>query len=84
VPIRTCLGCRRKSEGAALWRFALDAHGVLRKDFRNRHGGRHVYCCKDAECLRKFLKNNKELTRAFRQQVLGFDEELNDLFGSVE
>ncbi|MGV1099978.1 YlxR family protein [Thiovibrio sp. JS02] len=83
MPIRTCLGCRQRREQPDLWRFAVDADGVLRKDFRGRHAGRHGYCCKNTGCLQKFLKNKKELSRAFRLQVLGFDEELNDLFGSV-
>jgi len=84
APIRTCLGCRRKKAQQDLWRFAVDGSGRVMKDFRGKHDGRHAYCCQDDSCLQKFFKNKKGLSRAFRQQVLGFDEGLQDLFGSEQ
>lgn len=84
APIRTCLGCRRRKAQQDLWRFAVDHSGRVMKDFRGKHDGRHVYCCQDDSCLQKFFKNKKGLSRAFRQQVLGFDEGLQDLFGSEQ
>ena len=81
-PIRTCLGCRQKKEKKELWRFALDANGMVLKDFSSKYGGRHAYCCKNDKCLKKFFDNKKGLSRTFRLQALGFDEGLNDLFGS--
>jgi len=83
-PIRTCLGCRQRKMQQRLWRFAVDANGRVMKDFRGKHDGRHAYCCQDNSCLQKFFKNKKGLSRAFRQQVLGFDEGLKDLFGSEQ
>jgi len=83
MPIRTCLACRAKKEKQALWRFASDGSGIVVGDFFGEHDGRHAYCCKDEKCFKGFLKNKKELSRAFRRQVLGFDEELKNLFGSV-
>lgn len=84
APIRTCLGCRRRKAQQEMWRFAVDNSGRVMKDFRGKHDGRHVYCCQDDSCLQKFFKNKKGLSRAFRQQVLGFDEGLQDLFGSEQ
>ena len=84
APIRTCLGCRQRKAQQELWRFSLDNSGCVMKDFRGKHDGRHVYCCQDDSCLQKFFKNKKGLSRAFRQQVLGFDEGLQDLFGSEQ
>ncbi|HIJ77705.1 MAG: YlxR family protein [Desulfobulbaceae bacterium] len=81
-PVRTCLGCRQRQEKKQLWRFALNANGIVLKDFSGRHGGRHAYCCRSNSCLKKFFDNKKGLSRTFRLQVLGFDEGLNDLFGS--
>lgn len=83
-PIRTCLGCRQRKTQQNLWRFAVDKNGCVMKDFRGKHDGRHAYCCQDNSCLQKFFKNKKGLSRAFRQQVLGFDEGLKDLFGSEQ
>jgi len=57
---------------------------MVMNDFRGKHAGRHGYCCRNDSCLRKFFKNKKGLSRAFRQQVLGFDEGLQDLFWSEQ
>ena len=84
VPIRTCLGCRQRKAQQELWRFAMDNSGCVMKDFRGKHDGRHVYCCQADSCLQKFFKNKKGLPRAFRQQVLGFNGGLQDLFGSEQ
>jgi hypothetical protein len=84
APIRTCLGCRQRKAQQAMWRFAVDNSGRVVKDFRGKHDGRHAYCCQDDSCLQKFFKNKKGLSRAFRQQVLGFDEGLQGLFGSEQ
>jgi predicted RNA-binding protein YlxR (DUF448 family) len=84
VSIRTCLGCRQRKAQLELWRFAVDNSGQVMKDFCGKHDGRHVYCCQADSCLQKFFKNKKGLSRAFRQQVLGFNEGLQDLFGSEQ
>lgn len=81
-PVRTCLSCRGRMAQRELWRFAADEAGIVVQDFDGRRGGRHVYCCRKADCLARFLKNKKRLSGSFRQQVLGFDEELKNLFGS--
>ncbi|MFZ5776377.1 MAG: YlxR family protein [Thermodesulfobacteriota bacterium] len=80
--MRTCLGCRRRAPRACLYRFALDEDGVVRLDAAGRFDGRHAYCCKENGCWKKFCKNTKGLAKAFRRQIGGFDEELNNLFGS--
>ncbi|OGQ97817.1 MAG: hypothetical protein A2505_02670 [Deltaproteobacteria bacterium RIFOXYD12_FULL_55_16] len=84
MSIRTCLGCRRRKAQQEMWRFAVDNSGRVMQDLRGKHDGRHAYCCHDDSCLQKFLKNKKGLSRAFRQQVLGFDEGLQGLFGSEQ
>lgn len=81
-PVRTCLGCRQRVLQGLLLRFALDAEGKVCVDLSGRLGGRHAYCCRDRGCWRKFCKNAKGLSKAFRRQVAGFDEELCNLFGS--
>jgi len=84
APIRTCLGCRQRKAQQDMWRFAVDNRGCVIKDFLGKYDGRHAYCCQTDCCLQRFLKNKKGLSRAFRQQVLGFDEGLQDLFGSEQ
>lgn len=81
-PERTCLGCRQKKKQGTLWRFSVNDQGIVAPDLAGKNQGRHAYSCKKESCLYNFLKNKKGLSRTFRQQVLGFDEEVKKLFGS--
>lgn len=81
--IRTCLGCGKRKAKELLWRFTVNAAGIIMEDGSGMLGGRGAYCCKEKSCLKRF-KKNRNLSKALRAQVLGWDEELRDIFGSEE
>ena len=59
VPIRMCLGCRKKRKKEEMVRFTKTSDGVLfvneKKDIR----GRGYYLCPDRLCFRLAQKKNK-------------------------
>lgn len=65
IPIRTCIGCRRKDAKTSLIRLALDADGRLQIDFRQKMPGRGAYLCRDMACLEKAWKR-KAFMRALK------------------
>lgn len=67
-PIRTCIGCRRRREKAALVRLVLDGSGRVRWDEFQASPGRGAYICPTEECLRLAIKK-KQFSRAFRRSV---------------
>jgi uncharacterized protein len=59
IPIRTCIGCRKKrKKGEMIW-FAHGPEGVIRVDVRKPHAGRGFYLCPDLRCL-KMAKGRKK------------------------
>ncbi len=59
IPIRTCIGCRKKGKkGEMIW-FAYAPEGVIRVDGRKPHEGRGFYLCPDLQCL-KMAKGRKK------------------------
>lgn len=68
VPIRTCIGCRRRGPKATLLRIAV-SDGVAVVDDRKRLPGRGAYLCRAERC---FLRADKSgaIGRAFRRKPL--------------
>lgn len=68
IPLRQCIGCSEMKNKKDMIRvvktpedeFAIDATGKL--------NGRGAYLCKDAECLKKAVKN-KGLERSFHTAI---------------
>jgi len=59
IPIRTCIGCRKKrKKGEMIW-FAYGPEGVIQVDGRKPHEGRGFYLCLDLQCL-KMAKGRKK------------------------
>lgn len=67
VPLRTCVGCSRKSAKSDLVRLAVGPDGRLYRDLRNRLPGRGAYVC-DVACAREAAKRRR-FERAFRRSV---------------
>lgn len=82
--LRTCLGCGIKLQQHELCGFVRRPNGLVVEDNDRRVAGRHVYCCRTAVCMARFIKNKKRIARAFRSETVQFDEGLRNLFGSVE
>jgi len=68
VPVRMCIGCRRRAPKGALLRVVV-AEGVPVVDERKRMQGRGAYLCRRERC---FVRADKRgaLPRAFRRTPL--------------
>ncbi|MEW6502097.1 MAG: YlxR family protein [Thermodesulfobacteriota bacterium] len=80
--LRTCLGCGVKDRQERLLPLALDGAGRVVADEGRRRPGRHGYCCRNAACLERLVRNRKRIARALRAEAVEFDEGLHSLFGS--
>ena len=52
VPLRTCIGCRKKKRKEEMIWLAHSREGVIRADGRKLHRGRGFYLCPDFQCLK--------------------------------
>jgi len=59
VPIRTCLGCRKKKRKEELVGFVQNSDGAVRINEKIPHQGRGFYLCPDLGCLNMAKKKNK-------------------------
>ena len=64
IPLRHCLGCREQKPKNELIRVVRSPEGIVSLDPRGKAPGRGAYLCRNAECLKKALKQ-KQLERAF-------------------
>ena len=82
VPIRMCVGCRRKKKKGEMLRFAQTVDGVMLADEKMRMNGRGFYLCPDLICLKmaqkkeswgKFFKSNR-LPASFQERFVTREE----------
>ena len=59
IPQRMCVGCREMKDKPALIRVVRAPDGTVSLDAGGRKPGRGVYLCRDAECMRKALKQKQ-------------------------
>jgi predicted RNA-binding protein YlxR (DUF448 family) len=69
VPIRQCIGCRRKRPASELMRFKAIGETVIVSPPRDKTPGRGCYICPQEECLEAALKKGC-LSRALRRTVV--------------
>jgi len=76
VPLRTCVGCRRRRPRSELVRLAAGAAGAVILDIPARAPGRGAYLCRDQgpDCLRAALKR-RSLSRSLRVRENVIDPE---------
>ena len=65
IPIRTCIGCRKKGAKPSLIRFIFALGKGIQFDRRQIKPGRGAYVCPDTACLQKAWKR-KAFIRALR------------------
>jgi len=65
IPIRTCIGCRKKGAKNSLIRFTFALGKGIQLDRRQVLPGRGAYICRDLTCLEKAWKK-KAFARALR------------------
>jgi predicted RNA-binding protein YlxR (DUF448 family) len=58
VPIRQCVGCRRRLEKGKLTRYVRTADGAWHADPRALAPGRGAYLC-SPECMQRLKKNKR-------------------------
>jgi predicted RNA-binding protein YlxR (DUF448 family) len=61
IPIRMCIGCRKKRKKEEMIRMAQSPQGMVSLDQKAAHRGRGFYLCPDLLCLDKAIKRNKRL-----------------------
>jgi predicted RNA-binding protein YlxR (DUF448 family) len=61
VPIRTCIGCRKKRKKEGMIWFTQSPEGILRVDEKKPHQGRGFYICPDLGCLTMAKKKNRRV-----------------------
>lgn len=68
IPMRLCVGCREMKPKTELIRVVRSPEGEVSLDPTGKKAGRGAYCCVDAECLRRALKQ-KQLDRALEARL---------------
>jgi len=68
VPVRMCVGCRKKRKKEEMIRFTLSADGGTRRTTGKDGNGRGVYLCPDPACL-KAAKKKRRLDPAVRMSA---------------
>ena len=62
IPMRMCVGCREMKEKRELIRIVRTPEGTVVMDPSGKKSGRGAYVCRDAECLRRAIRQ-KQLER---------------------
>lgn len=73
IPMRMCVGCREMKPKKELLRAVRSPEGQVSLDTTGKKPGRGAYCCYNAECLRKALKQGQ----LDRQLEVKLTEEVN-------
>ena len=59
IPMRMCVGCREMKPKKDLLRAVRSPEGTVSLDTTGKKPGRGAYCCFNAECLRRALKQGQ-------------------------
>ena len=62
IPMRMCVGCREMKEKRELIRIVRTPEGEAALDATGKRSGRGAYVCRQAECLRRAIRQ-KQLER---------------------
>ena len=73
IPMRMCVGCREMKPKKELLRAVRSPEGQVSLDTTGKKPGRGAYCCYNAECLRRALKQGQ----LDRQLEVKLTEEVN-------
>ncbi len=62
IPMRMCVGCREMKEKRELIRVVRTPEGEVALDATGKRSGRGAYVCRQADCLKRSIKQ-KQLER---------------------
>ena len=68
IPLRKCVGCGEMKEKKSLIRVLKTPEDEILLDTTGRANGRGAYICKNAECLKKAVKN-RGLERSLKVKI---------------
>lgn len=68
IPMRKCVGCGEMKEKKDLIRVIKTPDSEIMIDLAGKANGRGAYMCRNAECLKKALKN-KGLERSLKSKL---------------
>ena len=68
IPMRMCVGCREMKPKKDLLRAVRSPEGTVSLDTTGKKPGRGAYCCYNANCLRRALKQG-QLDRQLEVQL---------------
>ncbi|MGO9566840.1 MAG: YlxR family protein [Desulfomonilaceae bacterium] len=69
IPVRQCIGCRRKRPASELIRFRACGETVVVSPQKDETPGRGCYICPQEECLEAALRKGC-LARALRRKIV--------------
>ena len=80
IPMRMCVGCREMMEKRELIRIVRTPEGEVVLDPTGKKSGRGAYVCRQAECLRRSIRQKQlerqleitmtpEITRALTEEM---------------
>ena len=80
IPMRMCVGCREMKDKKTLIRVVRSPEGTVSLDTTGKKSGRGAYVCRNAECLRKAIRQRqleRQLETALSEEASrGLTEEL--------
>lgn len=68
IPLRMCVGCREMKPKKELLRVVRSPEGEVSFDPTGKKAGRGAYVCRNAECLKRALKQ-RQLDRALEAHL---------------
>lgn len=68
IPARKCVGCGEMKEKNELMRVIKTPEGDIFPDETGKANGRGAYICKNADCLKRAVKN-RGLERSLKSQI---------------
>ena len=69
IPIRTCIGCRHKSQQDNLLRFVCQNGESLEIQESTKLPGRGAYVCRSKSCIQEAFKAHKRINALLRVQL---------------
>ncbi len=88
VPMRMCVGCREMKLKKELLRVVRSPDGEVSLDATGKKPGRGAYCCLDAQCLKRALKQgqlDRHLEVKLSPEVnMALTQTLQDILASKE
>lgn len=84
IPMRMCVGCREMKPKKELLRVVRSPEGLVSLDPTGKKPGRGAYCCYNAECLRRALRQGQLEVRLGEEVNAQLTQTMQQLLASRE